>query len=443
MAGISVSGVGSGLDVNAIVTQLMALERKPLEALQSQASDYQTQLSAYGKLRSAVSSFESAMDGLGSLSKFKVFAAVSSDEDALSAVASSSAGPGSLSVQVVNLAVAKRMGSGSFASTDTIGATGDSMTLTVGSASFTVDIGGKTLAQIRDAVNEAADNAGVTATLLNESDSSQRLVLTSNETGTANAVNLSFENGGSPIADPLGMTETVAAEDAQLLVDNTYTITRSSNTIDDAVQGVTLTLKAETTSAVNLTVQRDNEAVKESVGAFVEAYNNLRSTIDALRKGGLSGDNTLLLMERRIQGILNTPPSGLTGGYSYLSQIGVSLQKDGTMAVDDAQLSTALSSNFNGVADLFADKGQGYAYRLGAAAGEFLASNGLIDSREDGINSRIDLVRNRQDALERRLEDIQKRYETQFSALDTLIGQLSSTGNYLTQQLSALQKSNG
>lgn len=440
MAGISAPGIGSGLDVNAIVRQLMALERRPLDNLKREESGYQAQLSAYGKLRGAVDAFQSAMDGLGSLDKFKVFEALSSDEDALSAVASSGASPGRLSIQVVNLAVAKRMGSDPFAPADTIGAAGDTMTLSVGSDSFTVDIGGKTLAQIRDAVNDAADNAGVTATLINETATSQRLVLTSNETGTVNAVNLSFSNGGSPIADPLGMAQTVAAEDAELLVDNTYTITRSSNSIDDAVQGVTLTLKAETAAALDLSVQRDTDAVKESVNDFVEAYNNLRSTLDTLRKGELAGDNTLLLVERRIQGILNTPPSGLTGGLSYLSQIGVSLQKDGKMAVNDAQLSSALASNFSAVADLFADDNQGYAYRLESAARDLLASNGLIDSREDGLNTRIDRVRDRQDIFERRLEDVEKRYQAQFAALDTLIGQLSASGNYLTQQLNALQQ---
>lgn len=441
MASISAAGIGSGLDINSIVSQLMELERRPLELLEDQKSQLQTQLSGYGRLRSALDQFQSAMDALGSLDKFKVYTAASGDEEAFTASASSGAASGSLSIEVQNLAVAHRMGSTVFADADTttVGGAGDEMTLTVDGESFTVDIGGKTLNEIRDAINQAADNVGVTATVLKQDDSSYRLILSSNETGTAKAVNLSFANGGTAVADPLGMSTTVAAEDARILVDGLYTITRGSNAIDDAIQGVTLNLKAETSGPVSLSVERDVEAVTASVQKFADAYNALRNTITNLRAGELEADNTLLAIERRIQSVLNTPPE--TDGFRYLSEIGVSIQKDGSMSVDSGKLESALQTDFAAVAELFADEGQGYAHRLEAVADELLQIDGLVEAREDGIDASIDRLDERAETLERRLEMTEARYLAQFTALDTLVSQLTVTSNYLTQQLATLQSS--
>lgn len=442
MATISAAGIGSGLDVESIVTQLMAIERQPLNLLSEQKSQLQTQLSGYGQLRSALDKFQTAMDNLGSLDKFKVYTATSGDEDAFTATASSSASTGNLAIEVQNLAVAHRMGSASFTDRDTtaIGNAGDEMTITVDGGSFTVDIGGQTLEGIRDAINQASDNVGVTATILQENDSSFRLVLSSDETGTANAINLSYANGGSPITDPLTMTTTVAAEDAQILVDNSYTITRSSNAISDAIQGVTLNLKAETTGAVNLNVSRDVEEVTGSVQSFVDAYNTVRSTITSLREGNLAGDNALLSIERQIQSVLNTPAS--SGTYQYLVQVGVSVDKNGTMSVDTGELETALQTDFSAVADLFAADGDGYAYRLEEVARTLLQTDGLVDSREEGINTRIDGIDDRSASLEQRLTLVEDRYYAQYSALDTLISQLNTTSSYLTQQLASLNSGN-
>lgn len=444
MVGIAAPGVGSGLDVNSIVSQLVALERRPLGLLETQKADYESQLSAMGRLRSALDSFESAMDALGSLDKFSVYTATSADEEAFTATASSSASVGELAVRVVNLATSHRLGSGSVADTDTsaIGSAGDQMTVTVDGQSFTIDIGGLTLAEVRDAINEASDNVGVTATILSENDSSYRLILNSDASGTANAMSLAFTNGGSPITDPLSMTETVAAEDAQLLVDNTYTITRSSNTIDDAIQGVTLNLLAETAGSVELSVNRDLDAVEESVQAFADAYNALRSTIDDLRAGQLAGDNTLLSIERQLRDVLNNPPAGASSGFEYLSQIGVSIQKDGSMSVSSGDLRASLERDFTAVANLFAAEDQGYAYRLESVATGLLQTQGLIDAREDGLQKRIDDVTDRQLELERRLVTVEERYRTQFAALDSLLSQLNTTSTYLTQQLATLPSNN-
>ena len=210
---ISAPGVGSGLDVNSIVQQLMAIERQPLNRLESDKRDLQTQLSAFGQLKSSLSSFQSAFADLKSLNSFEVYKAESGDETAFTATADSSAAVGFNDIQVVNIAEAHKMGSLAIADTGTttLGGAGDQLTATINGNAFSVDIGGMTLSQIRDAINNAPDNTGISATIITENDTSNRLVLTATETGNENSLNLAFT--GSVGAD-LGMTCLLYTSDA-------------------------------------------------------------------------------------------------------------------------------------------------------------------------------------------------------------------------------------
>ncbi len=446
MATITSAGVGSGLDINSIVSQLMTIERQPLVNLQSKRSDLDSQLSDYGRLKSALSDFQSALGKLNSTTDFSLFTTTSSDPDVFTATAGSAAAAGNYSIQVQNLAVAHKMGSTSFADADTttVGNSGDTMTVTVNGSSFTVDIGGMTLQQIRDAVNDASDNVGVTASVIQVDDTTFHFTLTSDNSGTAYAIGLAFADSGSnPIADPLTMATTTSADDAQVLIDGTYTVTRSSNTISDAIGGVTLNLLAQ--DAVNthtLTISRDQDAIQESVQGFVDAYNSLHDLIGELRNGTLAGDNSLLSIENGIRSVFNSPPAALGGSYSYLAEIGITVDKLGTMSLNSDQLtlSDALSADFPGVVALFSDSTEGYATRLYDLMDQYLTlgGNGLIESREDGINSRKDLLDTRIATLEQRLVLIEQRYRDQFTALDTLVSQLQTTSTFLTQQLTLL-----
>ncbi|RDH85110.1 MAG: hypothetical protein DIZ78_11900 [endosymbiont of Escarpia spicata] len=282
MPTISAPGIGSGLDVNSIVDQLMALEQIPIQKLQSKEADFLTQISAYGALRGSLSSFQSTVDKLNGFSGIGLFSASSADEAVFTVNADNDAAAGSYDIVVQALAESHKMGSASFADSDTttIGNAGDTMTLAVGTQSFNVDIGGKTLSQIEQAINEATDNTGISAGIIQENSGSFYLTLTSDETGVENAMTVSFaDSGDNPIADPLTMVQTRAAADAQLLVDNSYTITRSSNSISDAIQGVTLELLATSADEVALNVDKDLGAVQTTVQSFVDAYNSLRDTL--------------------------------------------------------------------------------------------------------------------------------------------------------------------
>ena len=434
---LSIPGVGSGLDVNAVVEQLMALERRPLDLLEQDKVDLNAQLSAFGQLKSTLSNYQSSITGLRSLDSFKIFKASSSDEDAFTVSASSAAAIGSTDIQIINLAENHKMGSVSILDTDTtiLGNAGDQLTVTIGLESFSVDAGGKTLEQIRDEINKSPTNIGVSAVIINEDADNHYLVLTSNESGIANSMALSFTGS---IGTDLGLTDISVAEDAELLVDGLYTITRSSNAITDAIDGLTINLLAETTTPAELTVVRDLEKVTESVQSFVDAYNGFNTALDELSNGDLGNDGSLRSIERRLRTVLNTDPVGFTGSFTHLSDIGLSILRDGTMTLNAGNLESAVNSEFDSVAELFAHDDQGYLFRLDAAVTNLLDIDGLIDSREDGINSRINTADRRIESLEFRLTLTESRLRAQFTALDTLMGQLNGTSAFLTSQLSAL-----
>jgi flagellar hook-associated protein 2 len=438
---ISAPGVGSGLDVNSIVQQLMAIERRPLNRLEADKRDLQTQLSAFGQLKSALSTFQSAFADLKSLDAFEVYKAESADEAAFTATTNSSAAVGSSDIQVISIAEAHKMGSLAIADTDTttLGGAGDQLTATINGNAFSVDIGGMTLSQIRTAINEAPDNTGISATIITENSGSNRLVLTATETGNDNALNLSFSGS---VGTALGMTDNndPLQLDAEMLVDGIYTITRASNTIDDAISGVTLNLLNESTSAAQLTISRDTGKVQETVQGFADAFNELNSMINSLSGEGndLEADSTIRNIENQIRDVFNTTPVGLTTSLSYLSEIGLSFQRDGTLSLDTDTLDDAINSDFAGVAELFASDDQGYLFRLDTLIDNFVFTDGLIDTREDGINSRIDTTDKRISDMEYRLELREQRLFNQFARLDELMGQLNGTSQFLSLQLAAL-----
>jgi flagellar hook-associated protein 2 len=434
---LSAAGVGSGLDIEGIINQLMVLERRPLNALEDRKDEYNAELSAVGRLKSVVSSFQSAMKNLKTADAFEVYTASSDDEEVFTVTANSAASVGTLDIQVTNMAEAHKMGSVVFADTDTtvVGGAGDQVTLSIGATSFTVDASGMTLGDIRNAINDATDNVGVSAVIVNETDTEHYLVLTSDNTGIANTVGLSFTGG---VGTTLGMTTINAAEDAKLLLDGTYTVTRPSNTITDAVDGLTLNLKSESNSAVTLNIERDVASVTASVQSFVEAFNEIRSTIDSLRTGELQADSTLRTIESGIVNILNVPRDGLLGSYKVLSQVGLTIQKDGSMGLDTGELESAINTDFRSLAELFANDNAGYVYQLESLVNEFLNADGVLDNRTDGINARLGRVDDQIANMEFRLERIEERFRQRFSALDALMGQLTATSNFLVQQLAGL-----
>jgi len=447
MPTISAAGVGSGLDIQSIVSQLMAIERQPLQRLQFKQGQLEAQISAYGQLSSSLSNFQAAMEKLGSVSALKVFNGTSSNPDVVGVTPTSSAELGSFGVEVVRLAENHKMATQESLDTDTFGGRrNDALNIQLGSDpanTITVDLrAAKTLSEIRTAINDDPDNPGVTATIIHGDNNNQKLILTANDSGAENALTLSTSGqinlnafGFQTLNDIAGDTSLL---DAEFTVDG-YTITRPSNDISDVISGVTLNLVSEDPGNTHtIAIERDLEAVEEAVQSFATAFNELRASIKSLRAGQLEADSSLLSIERRIFSVLNNPATG--GTYSVLSEVGLSMQKDGTMSLDSSDLKAALQSDFDGVAQLFAADGQGYANRLETLADSWLTTGGLIDSREDGLKARVDDLVDRQISFERNLAIVESRHLAKFTALDALVGQLQGTGQFLTNQLAQLPK---
>ncbi len=445
---ITAAGVGSGLDIESIVSQLMSLERRPLVALQQRESGTRAQISAYGTLKSAMSSFQDAMKDLSSLDKFRVFQTASSNDDVMTATADAEAASGLYSLDISRLAQNHKLGSNEYADSATFGGgVDDALTLTVGGDSTTIDLSSaQTLSQVRDAINAASDNPGVTATILNTGGGNQRLILTADESGYDQRVQLSY--GGAIGAGTFGFATTNQDDQGATLTDLTeldaafsidgFALTSATNNVSSVIDGLSIQLKDVGSATLN--VSRDSSAIKDSVDAFVEAYNNVFTTIDSLQAGELSGDSTLVSIERAMRNVLNTQAGGLTGNFSALSEIGIKTDRDtGLLTLDSGDLTAALDSDFAGVAQVFANDDQGYAFRFDAIATSILEDDGLIDAREDGLNTRLRTIEDDQADLERRLDLRETALRRQYAALDQLVGSLQSTSAFLFQNLSNMR----
>ena len=241
MKSLQAPGIGSGLDINGIVTQLMELERRPIELLDEKESTIDAKVSAFGQLKSKLAEFQTAMKNLGSEDKFKIYAATSTDEDVLAITASSQAAKGRYSIDVNRIAENHKLASGAFADFDstTISA-GSPMSIKVGEASFDIDVNGKTLGGIRDEINNSTENNSVTASIIKE-DGGYRLLLTADKTGSENFIevtndpltlatlNQDRDESGDFNKDDL---------DAVMTFENTFTVTRSSNKVSDLISGL-------------------------------------------------------------------------------------------------------------------------------------------------------------------------------------------------------------
>ncbi len=439
MASLSLGGVN--LDVQGLVSQLMQVESVPLQKLQAKESQFQSQLSAFGRLKSALSSFQTSMGKLSSLDKFETYKVSTSEvetDKSFTASVDSDAVSGSFSIEVLNLARANKFGStAAFADTSSPVSASANLDISDGTNALSVDINGKSLAEIRDAINSAAsaDNVGVSASIIAEGPDAYQLVLTSSQTGVANQISVS--STGDAVTQ-LDLSEKQTALDAHVVIDNAYTISSASNSIDNAISGVSLDLLKQSSAPAELKIEKDVDGVKESIGNFVSAYNTLQSTINSLKENGLEGDSSLNSILSSIRNEFNSS-AGLTGSFNFLSEVGItSNAKTGELELDSSKLDKAIAQDYEAISQLFANDDNGVAFRLEAKMDDYLSFDGLIKTREEGLQSRIDYNGDAQLRMEYRLGLIEARYLKQFSALDSIISKSNATSSYLTQQLANL-----
>ncbi len=466
MTTISSPGIGSGLDVNSIISQLLAIERQPIDVLKAKSSKIQIQISEYGKLKGLIAAFRDASLKLTSNDTWGATVGTSSDSTAVGVTVKSGAAVGAYSLEVQALAKAQSLASGVFASAD---ATPGAGTLRIelgawgaGQASFTPKAGATavditveatdTLAQVRDKINGA--NAGVTAIVFTDANGS-RLLMRSSATGVENAFRTS---GVSALAfDPstgaAAMTQTEAASDAAATL-NGLPIVSPSNTLINLVDGVTLTLGKVTTTPVEIKVVQDNESLKKAVQAFADSYNALNTLIagqvkyDAATKaaGPLQGDSSAVGMQRQLRALMGTP-SGASSVFTRLSDVGLEMQKDGSLSVTAGKLDTALANlpelkKLFANADLGVPGNNGLARQFRMMGDSLLSVDGMITTRSDGLRKRIEMNEDQQERLDLRVAQVEKRLRAQYTALDATLGRLSGIGSYVTQQMAALSGNN-
>lgn len=451
---------GSQIDVLGLVSQLVAAERAtPDKQIERESSRITTQISAVGQLMGSLSTFRAALSSLKGTDAFKTRSVTSSSEELLTASAGAKAAPGSYEIEVVRLAQAEQLSSSSFTGGgSTVIGTG-SLTISLGANSFTVAItdDNSTLSGIRDAINNAADNTGVSANLVQGTEGA-RLVLTSTKTGAENTITIAQSGGDGGLAAlaydagaPGGYTVVKAAQDALIRVAGIET-TSTTNTVENVIDGLTLTLKkptTEDTGPITLTVANDQAAVTKNVKSFVDAYNSLMAQIRKLRSydqttataGPMLGDSLLNSIEAELRRTVSNTVAGQPAGFQSLSNIGVQVQLDGSLTLDDTKLKKALDSNFGAVGRLF-NAEDGIAVRLFSQVDGQLKTGGAIENRNKNLVDQQRALTYRKDQLDARMEVVRQRYLAQFTRLDTLLSSLQVTSAYMAQQIDALPKIN-
>ncbi len=466
---LTASGVGSGLDISGIVNQLMTLEARPLRLLDAREASFQARLSGIGQLKSALTPLQSALNSLKTPSAFQGMRASVGDGSLASATATTSAARGSYSLEVLQIAQGQRVLTSETAAPSVSGGT---LTFNFGryevddsdpdnpvtsftqtsSASVTLEPGKDTLQDLRDAINSA--NIGVRAQVINNGTTDQ-LIIAGNSEGRGSAFQMvgadglaDFSYDGSTGATNT-LTEIETAQDARIRLDG-VTLTRTSNTISDAIEGVTINLlKGDPDKKTTLTIANDRTAVKTAIENLVKAYNEFNTAARQLggydeqtkRAGPLNGDSSLRSIQSQLRnaiGAIFTNPDGVQS----LSEIGVSFNRDGSLTLKASTLDAALNDAGKNVAGLFtgADGKSGLAFSLSGVLDGILGTGGALDSRSDGINRSIKALDDQRERLGMRLEMIEKRYRAQFTALDSMLGSMQQTSNYLQQQLSNLSR---
>jgi flagellar hook-associated protein 2 len=473
-------GIGSGLDVNSIISSLMAAESQPLTDLQNKASSINTEISSVGQIKSLASTFGDKAQALSSLSLWQQTASTSSDSSVVTADTSSGgAVAGDYSVTVQQLALGQTVTSSALSSSDaTVGQGTLSIQLgtwsgtdtppsnfakKAGADPISITIGaGDSLAAIRDKINAAG--AGVTASIITDA-TGARLSLRSTATGAENGFQITETDkdaNGAPLTglsaltyDPSGgasgLSWNQSAQNAEATV-NGIPVESASNTLSNVSDGLSLTLSKVSATPVDVQVSADTNSMKSAINDFISAFNSLNSYIqdqtkyDATSKTGgpLEGDPSILGFQNQLRGVINLDSSASTM-YARLSDIGITVQADGSLAADSTKLTAALQ-NPKQLQALFATQGtdnasSGFAVRFSNLVTQALDPiDGQLTTRYTGLQGELQRNSDDQTNMQTHLDAEQARLTAQYQALDTTMSQMSALSSYVSQQMAALPK---
>lgn len=469
MATISSPGIGSNLDVKSIVSQLVALEKQPLTKLKVDAATVSTRISAFGQIKSLVSTLSGAASTLSSLTTWNAVTATSSNTVAVGATAIGGTAANNFSVKVTALAKAQSYASAALplpagtalgAGTVSIqlGKWTDPLTFTATSGVPAVDItvlATDSVTEIASKINGAS--AGVSATVLNDV-SGERLLLRSKATGEDFGFNLSVTDNDGVNTDAAGLSRLVAvtgsstqyASNAAATINGSVDVTSSSNIFSDVVSGVTLTAKEVMTTAAEITVAPDQSVITKAVDSFVVAYNAVNQILEEATKydpatktaGLLQGDSTAIGLQRALRGILQSTTAG--SAYTRLADIGITQQLGGDLAVNSVKLSAALNNGDN-VKNLFRiDNGNeltnGVALKFKKFSTGLLATDGFFSTKDASLKRSLDLNSKDQVRLNEKIARVEAQLNRRYSALDVQLSSLNALSSYVNQQVTLWNK---
>lgn len=474
MSGTTISGLGTGLDIDGMVTAIADAEKAPKQAqIDRLTTKTETSLSAVGTLTSAVETFEASLTALeSSSSSFEGLGVQSSADGVASATAGAGAVPGSYEVEVISLASSSKVASASLeGGASTTFDSGGTLTIDVGdNASYEVQVApGASLTEIRDAINsQLSATAGISANIITDA-SGARLVLSSEVTGEGTdlyvkgtgdlaALNINVDEDGNhdlTQQSGTGAGSITLASNASYKIDG-LELSSSTNTVT-ALSGLSIKLTAEGTTT--LTVAPNTEGLKTSIEAFVSAYNNLITVTNALTRvttsedetstdedetstdaGALVGDALVRSLLGSIRNELVQPSTG-SGELSVLAQLGVTTNKDGTLSIDDAKLSSALETHYDEVQAFFVGD-DGLIPRLKSVTEPYTAPGGLLAGRTESLQKTMTQLSEQQQALDRRIDSLTTSLYTKYNNMDILVAQLNASSASLLSTLEALNNSN-
>ena len=450
-AAITSTGIGSGLDISAIVSSLTsAFGAGQQNELTSQGDALDAQVSAFGTFTSALDTLQSTLAPLENPSSLAGFVGAVGDPTIASASASTGAVAGTYTLAVQNLASAATLTSAHVASSGAVVGTG-TLTIAVGGAStaITIDSTDNTLAGIAAAINGASNNPGVSASIITATDGA-RLVLSGTTTGAANAITVTQSGGDGGLAalayppnGTTGLTLTQPATDANFTI-NGFAATSASNIAAGAITGVTLNLtKASATgTSTSLTISPDTTAAQTSITAFVTALNGALSSIQTLTSynastqtaGALQGNATLQSFQNQLENILDTVTATNASGVSSLSDLGLTADANtGALDTNTTKLSNALSASLSAVGNLLGGA-NGIATQIDTLVTQYTQPGGLLATINQGLQTGLTNVATQQTALNTELATYSATLTAQYNAMDAAVAALKETQTYLNAE---------
>lgn len=457
-----IAGVGSGLDLESIISTFVKAERTTRESsINNRELDYTAELSGVGTMKAALSKFQNVLSQLSDPDTFYQnkssysYKGVTGDEsNILSASTAGVVTGGTFEIEVSQLAQGSRLDSaaGAFTSaTDTVGA--GKLTFGAGSNTFEVDVAATdTLEDIQEKINNASGNFGVKANIIN-SDSGPVLTYTSEVTGSANTLTVSSDNA-SLDAISTNMSTAKSAQDAIISIDG-QSVSSSTNKFSNAINGIQLDVNSLTEAGepLTLSVGVDTDGVKDLINQFVDGYNELSSTLSSLSNpvnGALAFDSSVRNYENQLRSIVGSNVSGTSGAISMLYDMGITMNADGELEISsiskngqpsgEDRLNAAINNNLDDLGKIFAGT-DGIAKQLNDFTDTYLASDGVVTEREASLRESLKKVETDRESLDRYMENYEATLREKYTALDVTIAQYNATSSYIASVLKPVEKS--